>query len=88
VPESVERDFRLSFPVHKQSRQLARALKTFLYRFDHPFSSAAMNDRMRMMENLRHSNVDPVCAAAAVSFGFVFIHPFEDGNGRIHRYLI
>jgi Fic family protein len=47
-----------------------------------------MNGWMRMMENLRHSNVDPVCAAAAASFGFVFIHPFEDGNGRIHRFLI
>ena len=47
-----------------------------------------MNGWMRMMENLRHSKVDPVCAAAAASFGFVFIHPFEDGNGRIHRFLI
>ncbi|MVT09421.1 Fic family protein [Chitinophaga tropicalis] len=26
--------------------------------------------------------------AAVISFGFVFIHPFEDGNGRIHRFLI
>jgi Fic family protein len=26
--------------------------------------------------------------AALLSFGFVFIHPFEDGNGRIHRFLI
>lgn len=32
--------------------------------------------------------VDPVLAATAVAFGFVFIHPFEDGNGRLHRYLI
>lgn len=26
--------------------------------------------------------------AALVAFGFVFIHPFEDGNGRLHRFLI
>ena len=32
--------------------------------------------------------VDPVVAAAVSSFAFVFIHPFEDGNGRIHRFLI
>ncbi len=33
-------------------------------------------------------NIDPVLAAAALAFGFVYIHPFTDGNGRIHRYLI
>jgi hypothetical protein len=32
--------------------------------------------------------MDPVVAAAIIAFGFVFIHPFADGNGRIHRYLI
>lgn len=32
--------------------------------------------------------IPPVIAAAVVSFAFVFIHPFEDGNGRIHRFLI
>lgn len=33
-------------------------------------------------------NLDPVVAAAAVAFGFVYVHPFEDGNGRLHRWLI
>lgn len=32
--------------------------------------------------------LDPVIAAAIIAFGFVYIHPFADGNGRIHRYLI
>ena len=32
--------------------------------------------------------VDGVFAAAILTFGFVHIHLFVDGNGRIHRYLI
>lgn len=32
--------------------------------------------------------VDPVLAAAAASFGFVYAHPFVDGNGRLHRWLL
>ena len=34
------------------------------------------------------TNFDAIMAAAMIAFGFVFIHPFVDGNGRIHRYLI
>jgi hypothetical protein len=34
------------------------------------------------------AGIDPIIAAAVASFGFVFIHPFDDGNGRIHRYMI
>lgn len=37
---------------------------------------------------LKGAAVDPVLAAAVIAFAFVFIHPFGDGNGRIHRYLI
>ena len=37
---------------------------------------------------LEQNSMDAVVAAAMVAFGFVFIHPFVDGNGRIHRYLI
>ena len=40
------------------------------------------NDRMR------DGGVDPVLKAAATAFGFVYIHPFQDGNGRMHRCLI
>ena len=31
--------------------------------------------------------MDPVAAAAAVAFGFVYVHPYADGNGRLHRWL-
>jgi len=32
--------------------------------------------------------VSAVVHAAAVAYGLVFLHPFQDGNGRIHRFLI
>lgn len=31
---------------------------------------------------------EPLARAAALAFGFVYIHPMRDGNGRIHRFLI
>lgn len=34
------------------------------------------------------SGFNPALCAALLSFGFVFAHPFEDGNGRLHRFLI
>lgn len=37
---------------------------------------------------LRTSDLDPVLQAAVLAFGFVYIHPLEDGNGRLHRCLI
>lgn len=39
-------------------------------------------------ERMLASGVEPVVAAAVLGFGFVFIHPFRDGNGRLHRWVI
>jgi Fic/DOC family protein len=39
-------------------------------------------------ERMREGALDPVLQAAATAFGFVYIHPFQDGNGRLHRCLI
>lgn len=38
-------------------------------------------------ERTTANKVDAVMTAAALAFGFVYIHPFEDGNGRLHRWL-
>jgi hypothetical protein len=43
---------------------------------------------MATNEVLRDQTYDAVLAAATIAFGFVFIHPFVDGNGRLHRYII
>ena len=45
-----------------------------------------MNELMAVANHLPQK-VDPVIAAAIASFGFVFIHPFMDGNGRLSRFL-
>lgn len=48
-----------------------------------------MNAYLNVLEHsLACGNIDAVVLAAVMSFAFVFIHPFEDGNGRIHRYLM
>jgi hypothetical protein len=49
---------------------------------------ALMNGMLGSNERMRESDLDPVLQAAATAFGFVYVHPFEDGNGRLHRCLI
>jgi len=39
-------------------------------------------------KRMNTGNVSTVIHAAVIAYGFVFLHPFEDGNGRIHRFLI
>lgn len=52
-------------------------------------------DLPKLMEGLltahqvmKEGAVPAIIHAATISYGFVFMHPFEDGNGRIHRFLI
>jgi len=57
--------------------------------------SARWEDLNTLMDGLLETNrlllenkFDAVLSAAIIAFGFVFIHPLQDGNGRIHRYII
>jgi hypothetical protein len=59
------------------------------------YVSPKPEDLSELMEGLivSHGRIGQSCVhaivhAAIVSYGFVFLHPFEDGNGRIHRFLI
>jgi len=47
-----------------------------------------MTDLLAVLQRMLDSEIHPIVIAASVSFGFVFIHPFDDGNGRLHRFLI
>jgi hypothetical protein len=55
--------------------------------------SARPEDLPSLMEGLiamarrQEASIPAVVAAACIAFGFVYIHPFSDGNGRLHRYL-
>jgi hypothetical protein len=48
-----------------------------------PSMLAGLNDLLRRTEGL-----SPVARATLISFGFVYLHPMIDGNGRISRFLI
>ena len=50
--------------------------------------STMMDGLLECQRRMEGTSLDAVVQAAVVAFGFVFIHPFEDGNGRIHRLLI
>ena len=68
-----DRDTRMPIPDHISAR---------------PDDLPSLVDGMVAFDRGPALSLDPVIAAAALAFGFVYVHPFEDGNGRIHRYLI
>ena len=42
---------------------------------------------LKLNKFLSDDKIDPVLQAVIIAFSFVYIHPLEDGNGRLHRYL-
>ncbi len=47
-----------------------------------------INSWMKVNKYLSEDKIDPVLQAVIIAFSFVYIHPLEDGNGRLHRYLL
>lgn len=47
-----------------------------------------MSGLINTAQQMGADNYHPVLTATSIAFGFVFIHPLVDGNGRLHRYLI
>lgn len=46
-----------------------------------------MTEFMEFANGAAKQGVDPIFAASIASFGFVYLHPFMDGNGRLSRFL-
>src|SRR5207249_6610809 len=53
-----------------------------------PEDLSSLINGLIVFDRTAEGDLDPVIAAAVLAFGFVYVHPFEDGNGRIHRYLM
>ncbi|TWC06413.1 MULTISPECIES: Fic family protein [unclassified Pseudomonas] len=45
-------------------------------------------EQLMALGNEATAHIDPLVAAGIISFGFVFLHPFMDGNGRLSRFLV
>lgn len=55
---------------------------------DVPKLMTALNECNNKLRITDAEDVDPILQAACIAFGFVYIHPLADGNGRLHRCLI
>lgn len=52
-----------------------------------PELARELMDELMAFANGDPGPVDPIVMASVLSFGFVYIHPFMDGNGRLSRFL-
>jgi hypothetical protein len=69
-----DRDTNMPIPDHISAR--------------HEDLSGLMDGLVAFADRSTRGGMDPVVAAACLAFGFVYIHPYVDGNGRLHRWLI
>jgi hypothetical protein len=69
-----DRDTNMPIPEHISAR--------------HQDLKILMDGVVAFASRAKNGRLDPVVAAASLAFGFVFIHPYVDGNGRLHRWLI
>ena len=53
-----------------------------------PELAVDLMEGLMRLANRPPATLNPLVHAAVVSFAFVFIHPFMDGNGRLSRFLI
>lgn len=52
-----------------------------------PDLMVTLMDQIMDLANSTNTGIDPLVLGSLVSFGFVFAHPFMDGNGRLSRFL-
>jgi Fic family protein len=48
---------------------------------------ARINTRMGSICERQEKGIDLSLKIACSAFGFVYLHPFMDGNGRLHRFM-
>lgn len=56
-----------------------------------PHPPAGLRESMADWERFVNNDtqaIDPLVKIACGAFGFVYLHPFMDGNGRLHRFII
>ena len=82
-------DQAVSFRIEQNRLQAsARGAAGVTYVPPRPDLCADLMGHLMTLCNERPPNLDPLAHAGLISFAFVFLHPFMDGNGRLSRYLI
>ena len=85
----ITNDLKLEFAFRNEQNWLQRGGHGALavrYIPPPPAHVAALTAGFVRMANAREGDVPPMVKAALVSFGFVFIHPFIDGNDFIFEF--